>query len=220
MEDDFIRETIADPVDFKLTISRHFLDKIPPCIPKESSLEHFLLETNVDCFLFFSSSVVDVIKIEINNRFDLFDKDNVFYIHGIRKKLGNIGVQKQVKDVIARYFSTPIWHDGQEPSAKSSPVQTDHGHFDLTNSTLWELQILRNKAIHGRIIDKSNGQINLDFTVRDLRGNPKYRITIENPNKYFSGIFESLARFVEQMRIINPQKTQSSHHRHLNFRLE
>lgn len=219
MSDDSIREAIADPVRFRLSVAKHFLDKIPTAIPNKNSLEHFLLETNVDCFLFFSSSITDVVKIEINNRFELFNKNNVFYIHGIRKKLGNTGAQKQVKDTIARYFSTPIRHSGQNAGVKSRLVHTEQGYFDVTNSTLWELQILRNKVAHGRIADISNGQISLDFTIRD-RENPKYRRIIENPNAYFSGIFERLTSFVEQIRLLNPQKTQSSYHKQLDFRLE
>lgn len=219
MSDDSIREAIEDPVGFRLSVAKHFLDKIPASIPNENSLEHFLLETNVDCFLFFSSSITDVVKIEINNRFDLFDKDNVFYIHGIRKKLGNTGAQKQVKDTIARYFSTPMRHDGQNAGIKSGLVHTEQGYFDATNSALWELQVLRNKVAHGRIANISNGQISLDFTIRD-RENPKYRRTIENPNAYFSGIFERLTSFVEQVHLPDPQKARPPHHKQLDFRLE
>lgn len=223
--DDVLRDNICDPIDHKLTVARHFLDKITPTIPKENSFECFLLETNIEAFLFFSASVIDMIKIEINNRFDLFDKENVFYIHGIRKKLGDSGIQKQVKDIIVKYFSSPIYRELPNFDTKSRYIiKTDQGYFDATDSTLWELQILRNKATHGKILNIRDHKISLDFTIRNskrLEKPPKYQIILENPSEYFLQIFNSLAHFVKQIRLLNPQKTQSSHHvKRLDFRLE
>lgn len=216
-KDDVIRDIICDPVECRLAVARHFLGKITPEIPKENSLEHFLLETNIDAFLFFSSSVIDMIKVEINDRFDLFDKENVFYIHGIRKKLADSGIQKQVKDAIAGYFSVPTYRQS-DPDAKPG-----HGHFDTTNSSLWELQTLRNKVTHGKILNITDCKVILEFTVRDPRGKkkqPKYQITVENPEEYFVQIFNNLALFVKQIRLLNPQKRQSGHHMQFDFRLE
>ncbi|MBM2852911.1 MAG: hypothetical protein HW420_1458 [Candidatus Nitrosotenuis sp.] len=223
--DDTLRDIICDPVDYKLTIAGHFLGKITSSIPKEGSFEYFLLETNINAFLFFSSSVIDIIKVEINNRFDLFDKENVFYIHGIRKKLGNSGIQKQVKDIIVKYFSVPTYHEQLDFDTKSDRIiKTKQGYFDATESVLWELQILRNKATHGKILNIADHKVSLDFTVRGLKGQEKpskYQITTENPNEYFLHIFENLAYFVKQIRLLNPQKTQSFHHvEQLDFRLE
>lgn len=221
--DDVFRDIICDPIDCRLVIARHFLDKITPSIPKENGSEHFLLEVNIDAFLFFSSSVIDMIKIELNNRFDLFDKENVFYIHGIRKKLGNAGIQGQVKDVIAKYFSIPT-REQLDLNTKSRRINTDHGYFDAANSTLWELQVLRNKVTHGKILNIKDSKITLDFIIRDPKGpknSPKYQVVVENPREYFLQIFNSLTCFVEQVRLLNPQKTQSLHHAaQLDFKLE
>lgn len=222
--DGTVRDIICDQIDGRLVIARHFLDKITPSIPKENSFEHFLLEINVDAFLFFSSSVIDMIKVEINNKFNLFDKENVFYIHGIRKRLGKSEIQKQVKDAIAEYFSIPAYCEQSRQDAGSRrTIKTDQGYFDATNSSLWELQILRNKAVHGRILNIEDHKISLDFTIRDsgMRKNPKYLVTVENPNEYFLQIFNNLASFVKQIRLLNPQKVQSSHHtEQLDFKLE
>jgi len=221
--DDITRDIICDPIDNRLTIAKHFLGKITPSIPKENSFEHFLLEVNIDAFLFFSSSVIDMIKVEINDRFDLFDKENVFYIHGIRKKLGNSGIQKQVKDTIAKYLSVPT-HERLCFEARSRHIKTDQGHFDATNSTLWELQILRNKVTHGKILNITDHKITLDFTIRgfkELKNPPKYQVTIENPKEYFGQMFNNLTCFVKQIRLLNPQKTQSFHHtEQFDFKLE
>jgi hypothetical protein len=221
--DNTLRNIICDPVDYKLTVAWHFLGKITPTMPKED-FEYFLLETNINAFLFFSSSVIDIIKVEINNKFDLFNKENVFYIHGIRKKLGSSGIQKQVKDIIANYFSVPTYHEKIDFDTNSRRIiKTRQGYFDATDSILWELQTLRNKATHGKILNIDR-KINLDFTVRGLKGQEKpskYQITIENPNEYFLHIFKNLECFVRQIRLLNPQKTQSSHHtEQLDFRLE
>ena len=86
----------SDPAAFKVSMAMHFLEKIPKRIP-ESDIERMTLEANIDSFLFFASSVIDVIKREINDEFELFDKENVFYIHGIRKHLSDSGKQKKVK---------------------------------------------------------------------------------------------------------------------------
>lgn len=221
---DTLRDIICDPVDYKLTIAGHFLGKITSSIPKENSFEYFLLETDINAFLFFSSSVIDIIKVEINNKFDLFDKENVFYIHGVRKKLGNSGIQKQVKDIIAKYFSAPTYHEQLDFDTKSRRlIKTKQGYFDATESILWELQILRNKATHGKILNIVDRKISLDFTIRGQgQEKPsKYQIAAKNPNEYFLHIFENLVYFVKQIRLLNPQKTQSSHHiEQLDFRLE
>jgi len=219
--DDIIRDIICDQVDCRLVIAKNFLDRIAPSIPKENSFEHFLLETNIDAFLFFSSSVIDMIKVEINNKFNLFDKENVFYIHGIRKRLDSSGIQKQIKDVIAKYFSVPTYYE--QPDTKSRRIETDIGYFDAASSTLWELQTLRNKAVHGKILNVIDHKVSIDFTIRgsDRQKNPKYTITVENPNEYFLQIFNNLSSFVRQIRLLNPQNAQSFHHtERFDFKLE
>jgi hypothetical protein len=210
---------MCDQVDCRLEIAKNFLDRIEPSIPKENSFEHFLLEANAGAFLFFSSSVIDMIKVEINNEFNLFDRENVFYIHGVRKRLGNTGIQKQIKDVIAKYFSIPTHRD--QPDTGSERTKTGPWSFDTTCSALWELQTLRNKAVHGKIFNIIDQKISIDFTIRCSGDQKKYTIIAENPNRYFLQIFESASSFVRQIRLLNPQKSQSVHHmEHLDFKIE
>lgn len=219
--DDIVRDLMCDQIDCRLTMAKSFLGRITPSVPKVNSFEHFLLEAHVDAFLFFSSSVIDMIKVEINDKFNLFDKENVFYIHGIRKRLDDSGIQKQIKDIIAEYFSTPS--HCEQSDTKPRRVETDIGYFDATHSTLWELQTLRNKAVHGKILDIVDHKISIDFTIRDssMQETPKYLVTAENPAEYFLQIFNNLASFVRQIRLLNPQKTQSFHHmERFDFKLE
>ncbi len=217
--DGTLRDIMSDQIDGRLVIAKNFLDRIATSVPKQGSFEHFLLETNAGAFLFFSSSVIDMIKVEINNKFNLFDKENVFYIHGIRKKLGGSGIQKQTKDVIAKYFSVPTYHEPS--SAGQVHGKTDLEYFDAANSALWELQAMRNKAVHGKIFNAVDQKISIDFTVRDSDAQKKYTVTVENPNEYFLQMFNSLASFVRQIRLLNPQKSQSAHHlEQFGFKIE
>lgn len=219
---DVLKNIIDDPIEYKLVIAKHFLDKISLNIPKENSFEYFILETNIDAFLFFATNVIDIIKIEINNKFDLFDKENIFYIHGIRKKLDSHGVQKQIKDIIARYFSTPTYYEQLNTDTNFRSSIHNHGSIDVVNSSLWELQTLRNKAIHGKMLNiTSKHKIRFDFTIRDPKNNrTAYQDIIDNPRKYFTSIFENLVQFVEQIRLLNPQKIQTSYYKQIDFRLE
>ncbi|MEO9310591.1 MAG: hypothetical protein ABI337_09930 [Nitrososphaera sp.] len=184
-----IRYLSQDPVLFKLVLARHFLNKIPKRNPR-SLHGRLILEANVDVFLFFASSVIDVIKREINERFDIFDKDNVFYIHGIRKQLTDTGEQGLVKKIIASYFTTPM-------KSKSQKWNTKH-------SGLWKLQILRNKAIHGYTIQSdSRKTIKITYTIRQykrLGESFEFVETIQNPRKYFENVFNDLENFVIKTR--------------------
>ena len=74
-----------DEIQFKLRAAEKFLAKIPNAVPKNTR-EIEKLEENSGAFLFFASSIIEIIKRQINDEFEIFDKENVFYIHGIRKK--------------------------------------------------------------------------------------------------------------------------------------
>lgn len=185
-----------DPVLFKLTLSKHFLSKIPKKVP-QSTHDCLILEANMDSFLFFASSVIDVIKREINEEFKIFDKDNVFYIHGIRKQLVNSGKQGLVKKIIASYFTTPTKNKSQKWNTK--------------HSGLWKLQILRNKVTHGHIMQSRNKKtIKITYTVRQykkLGESFEFVELVQNPRKYFEGFFNDLESFVIKTRKVIQKNT-------------
>ncbi|HWP78057.1 MAG TPA: hypothetical protein VNL34_00220 [Candidatus Nitrosotenuis sp.] len=178
-----------DPVLFKLALARHFLNTISKKVP-QSTHDCLILEANIDSFLFFASSVIDVIKREINEKFEIFDKDNVFYIHGIRKQLADTGKQGLVKKIIASYFTTPTKNKSQKWNTK--------------HSGLWKLQILRNKATHGYIIQPlSKKAIKITYTVRQYKRpgeSFEFDDTVQDPRKYFEGFFSDLVSFVIKTR--------------------
>jgi hypothetical protein len=200
------KKIISDPVDFKLTVARHFLYKIPDKIPAQS-LDYFLFEANVDAFLFFCSSSIDIVKREINEKFKLFDKENVFYIHGVRKKLADSGEQKKTKQVIADYFTTP------------THAKTTKSGWNTEQSSLWRLQILRNQVAHGNVLKKTKDGKTLSFvyTIREYKKQkmPPYLLKelTKNPRKYFVEIFDDLCEFVKKTRKITRPKTQSTYHK-------
>ncbi len=75
-------------------MARKSLDKIPEDTPKNHA-QQMKLEENASVFLFFASSVIEIVKRHINDTFGIFDKKNVFYMHGLRKNLANSGIQKK-----------------------------------------------------------------------------------------------------------------------------
>jgi hypothetical protein len=195
---DIEKRLSQDPVLFKITLARHFLNKIPKKIP-QSTHDRLILEANVDSFLFFAASVVDVMKREINKKFEIFDNDNVFYIHGIRKQLADTGKQGLVKKIIASYFTAPTKN-------RSQKLNTEY-------SVLWKLQILRNKVTHGHILQAGGKKIiKITYTVRQYKrfdGTFEFDETVQNPRKYFGEIFDNLEDFVIKTRkVIQKNSTE------------
>ena len=157
------------------------------------------LEANIDSFLFFASSAIDVLKREINDEFELFDKENVFYIHGLRKHLSDSGKQKKVKKIISGYFTTP---------------SKKHGNaWNTKQSSLWRLQILRNKVTHGHIL-KPRGREVLSITYAVLQYRKigdtifEFEQNTKNPHAYFARIFEDLNDFVKKIHSVIPIKSR------------
>jgi len=188
----------SEPVTFKLFMARHFLEKIPKKMP-ESDIGRMTLEANIDSFLFFASSVIDVIKREINDEFELFDKENVFYIHGLRKHLSDSGKQKKVKKIISSYFTTP--------SKKRENT------WDTKQSSLWRLQILRNKVTHGHILKPRNiDALCITYSVSQYRKigdtNFVFEENAKNPHAYFAQIFADLHDFVKKTHGVIPTKSR------------
>lgn len=175
----------SNPLEFRILLARQFLAKIPDTVPKQDITSQ-KLETNVDVFLFFASSVIEIIKRQINDRFEIFDKDNVFYIHGLKKNLGKCQVQKKVKNIIGNYFSTPQHRKSRTYVSKSS---------------LWRLQALRNQAMHDNIIKICNGKMFFSYTIRGTK-NYKFVQSTQNPQRYFGQIFHDLTDFVQQTQDI------------------
>lgn len=204
--DKIAKKILFDPVDFKITVAKHFLHKIPNKIPNKD-LDYFLFETNAETFLFFCSSSVDIVKREINEKFKLFDKENVFYIHGIRKKLSDSGDQKKTKQIIADYFTTP------------THAKTTKSGWNTKQSSLWRLQILRNQATHGHVLKKTSDGKSLSFvySVREYKKHGKTPYLLKeltkNPKKYFGEIFDDLCEFVKKTRKITAPKIQSQYHK-------
>ena len=94
---------MEEQIQFKIRVSEKYLAKIPKTLPR-NNIEQSRLEENSQAFLFFASGVIEILKRQINDRFGIFDKQNVFYIYGLQKNLQNFGIQKKVKKKIFRIF--------------------------------------------------------------------------------------------------------------------
>ncbi len=173
-------------------MARKFLDKIPEGTPKNHA-QQMNLEENASAFLFFASSVIEIVKRHINDTFEIFDKKNVFYMHGLRKNLANSGIQKKTKNTITNYFSVP-----------QRIGTTTH----VNKSNLWRLQALRNQAMHGNIIQVSNGTLLFPYTIHD-EGNYRFVQKSKNPQKYFGQIFDDLVEFTEKILQICQTQAQA-----------
>lgn len=168
------------PIDSRILAAKKFLAKIPDKTPMNGT-DHQKTEESVYAFLFFSSSIIEMIKRQINDEFEIFDKKNVFYIHGIRKKLKDSGFEGKVKQTIADHFTTP---------------QVIGTKTNTTKSKLWILQTLRNQAMYHNMIQVQNGRIVFSFTIHESK--TKFIQTTKNPRRYFTAILGDLIEFVQQ----------------------
>ncbi len=179
----------VDPLTFKITAANHVLTNIAKKLPKNIA-EKNKLELHVQEFLFFASGAIEVIKREINSRFEIFDKENVFYIYGLKKHLLDDGIQGKIKETISNYFSTPEYNY----------------ELDTKNSSLWRLQTLRNQAMHGNIIKIIRNKLHFKYTIRTDKEHVIIFVeSTENPYRYFKQLFDELCNFIiKTKKIMNP----------------
>jgi hypothetical protein len=170
-------------VQFKLDTAEKFLSKIPKSIPKNAA-EIRKIEENSEAFLFFASGVIELVKRQINDRFAIFDSQNVFYIHGLRKGLSDSGPQGEAKKIIARYFGTP---------------KHTQNRIDVSKSSLWRLQALRNQAMHGSIIKATRYHLAFAYVIREGKTSHEFVQKTQSPQKYFGQFLVQLKRFTTQM---------------------
>jgi len=177
-------DVFKNPADnallFKTSMAMHFLENIPDEVPGKN-MEFAELEADIEGFLFFSSSAIDIVKRKINDKFRVFDKKNVFYIHGLRKHLTDSGKQGKVKATIADFFTTPTF---------------EHDSIVVKKSSLWKLQSLRNQAMHGFVIKIGKGQILMSYTLRNRKNYLTFTECSDNPHEYFSHMYDQLNLFI------------------------
>lgn len=172
---------MVDPIQFKLDVAQKYLAKIPDRIPKNAT-QQAKMEENAQAFLFFASGVIELLKRKINDKFKIFDPDNVFYIYGLQKNLKNSGAQKAVKRQILDYFSTP----------KITPK------INHSKSNLWRLQALRNQAMHGNIIKVSGQYIEFTYNMHQGEGHSQFGQRTKTPHRYFGQLLQSINRFTTE----------------------
>jgi len=131
--------------------------------------------------LFFAASAIELAKRQINDRFGIFDRKNVFYIHGLRKSLASTGPQRMAKRAIASYFSSP------------------KSRSDTNKSNLWILQALRNQAMHGKIIQAQGSFLVFSYRIHEGKAALEFAQKSQNPHKYFGRMLLQLEKFLAQI---------------------
>ena len=252
LNDAIAREILLDPVDFKLVLAKYFLDRIPKKVPLDFDLTHFILEANCESFLFFSNLAIENLASKINQTWKLisgskYDTKRVvedgsgfwvvndqyqeqspdgITIYSILKSLDHSNQQqKQVYDVIMKYFDVP--------------KETKSG-WDFSKSTLWQLRELRNHIAHSQLLNRMGirGTVEprtlylLRFILKKYspptKSNnstetigEKIAITTEHPFDYFSQLYDNLTEFVDEIRTIIPYSSMSTQYRNPpNFELK
>ena len=235
LDDDKAKKILLDKTDYKLIIAKKFLQKIKSNVPLDFDKEHFELEYFSESFVLFAGSVIEILKQEINDKFNCYPRKEYkgyiipveeglrekhfseFTLRSLITKLKNRGEQKQVKDVLLKYFSKP---------------RKTRGQWDFSNSKLWQLWELRSHIAHERAFsrravrvvgvqggDKTSYlfrfRINKPRTTRTGISKPGYIVAIvnDNPQEFFQDLFDSLIQCRDDIRIIIPEKYPSSYYK-------
>ena len=235
LDDEKAKKILLDKTDYKLIIAKKFLQKIKPNVPLDFDKEHFELEYFSESFVLFAGSVLEVLKQEINDKFKCYPRKAykgyiipvdeslrethfpTFTFRRLINKLKNRGKQKQVKDILRKYFSEPRKTSGQ---------------WDFSNSKLWQLWELRSHIAHERAFsrravrvvgvpdgDKTSYlfrfRINKPRTTKTGISKPGYIVAIvnDNPHKFFQDLFDSLILCRDEIRVIIPEKYSSSYYK-------
>lgn len=229
------KKILLDKTDYKLIIAKKFLQRIKPNVPLDFDKEHFELEYFSELFVLFAGSVLEILKQEINDKFNRYPRKKYkgyiipveeslrethfpeFTLEKLIKKLKSRGKQKQVKDILLKYFSKP---------------RKTRGQWDFSNSKLWQLWELRSHIAHERAFsrravravgypdgDKTSYLfrfiINKPRTTNTGISKPGYIVAIvnDNPQEFFQDLFDSLIRCRDEIRAIIPEKYPSSYYK-------
>jgi len=235
LDDDKAKKILLDKTDYKLIIAKKFLQRIKPNVPLDFDKEHFELEYFSESFVLFAGSVLEVLKQEINDKFNCYPRkkykgDIIPVEEGLREihfpeftleklitKLKKRGKQKQVKDVLLKYFNKP---------------RKTKGQWDFSNSKLWQLWELRSHIAHERAFsrravrgvglpdgDKTSYlfrfRINKPRTTKTGISKPGYIVAIvnDNPQEFFQDLFDSLIQCRDEIRTIIPVEYPSSYYK-------
>jgi len=246
LNDKIAKEALHDQADFKLIIAKKFLENIDTSVPYDFDVKHFQLEFFAEIFLLYSNMVIEILSYEINDKFKIFPlrnftidyvkdehenfdsedmrllnilnrgvKNDKFYpqfsIYKIREALDPLDPeQNQIGDLIDKFFTIP-----------QNYVQG----WDFSKSSLWQLRELRNHVSHQRILDLhyvlgSKAQYVFRFQP-EKTSSEQVAIIINDPQKFFSRVYDDLVEFKNNVRKIILHKRESFHYKTpLDFELQ
>ncbi len=175
------KESFSDPIKFKILAAKIFLGKILTVVPLDSQIdESFDSELNIESFLFFTISAVDILYHKINKKLNLNIPESQVNTKNLKEELEKLGNKesKQVLDIINCYIEEPKHSEKSisketyldkfaETHKDDSMIMEFYSRFenrkgqyfehfwDRTKSSLWELRTLRNQITHGSMLKGS-----------------------------------------------------------------
>ena len=209
--DDLGKAILTNPTDYKMCLARYHLLKIQDDVPLNFDKNHFVLEYNVESFLFYANLGIENIAFNINSQFnDIVPRakysiqtleyhtgsiknittvsgDGRWYdrltIYSVRKALDpSIDEQKIVSDIIDNYFS--------------KPEEINSNQYDFTKSSLWVLRELRNYIAHNPILGRHLVRGSGDITSFLLRVNYIY-YEKEEPSRHQEEVIGTKLAMIE-----------------------
>ena len=213
-----ISEALKDPIKFKIHSVNYYLSQIPNFIPMEALPEEKILaERNMESFLYFALSAIDILHLEINQKLKLDISDKDITVRKLMDKLFELDFDKSIKilDILETCSLKPqhVEESITEQAANEQFVKLDtldylskyenrNGHrfyheWNRKNSWLWELRLLRNQITHSSLLNRMAliGDVRQDFLCVRLDYNAKLShemVFVANPQEYFSESLKKL----------------------------
>ena len=223
-------ENLDRDLKLKFNILETFLEKIPETIPwDDESKEYMECEKNIECFLFFSISIVDILYQKINNSMVLDIQEHRVKSTTIETNLKKLKCDKakRILEIFNEHFSNPLrWCEpvtrkyalsySEEKLAGSlgldfwSRFEKRDGKYyeniwDRSKSKMWEINELRNQITHRRVLTRAaqigpnSNSMYVQIPLIQISFNKIQYDYVKNPKKYFSESYKSLRKFVDKI---------------------
>jgi len=223
-----IKETLKDPIKFKIHSANYYLSLIPNFVPMDDfPEERVLAERVMESFLYFALSSVDILYLEINQKLSLG-----ISVKNLNAKSLNDGLSKSNLDESNKILNV-LEDCSRQPHHTEKPITEQYAkeqfgklytldyiakyenrngkrfyhEWNREKSWLWELRLLRNQITHRSLLSRMaiRGDENGDFLcVRlDYSAKLSYEMFfVANPNDYFSKNLKRIEELITTIRTI------------------
>lgn len=225
-----LEEIWKNPIKFKIIAAKFFLKNIPTIVPLEINLNHrFLAEINIESFLYFSISSVDMAYGKINELLSLGIKPWQVSLKTLSEELQkkNESISQKILLELEKYTSEPTHTELQITKEKASEFAEENldgilglefwsmfenrngtwyeHNWERSKSSLWELRKLRNIIAHTTILRQSGERGTIptrDALSIPLTDNPTqvyHRKFVYNPKEYFSNSISNVEKHITDL---------------------